>query len=317
MSSIINRCVYSQIQGQSLKDGRRRSLPVQLINLAATTGFDIGVTVGAAVAAAAVGAHLAGQPLTGPIVRAAVVGGVAKAGSMAVHGLVSFALYGNVAAVLALPLLMLMSFGTNVLAAAVVSHRVLDEAPSELLVAALVASLPLCLSFAWYYGAFNVPITFFNIAFDALGGFTFARMADNLEYPLCSASTAAAAGAAFGAVSTIASTLFGCCIIGHPRRQTISNDGGSAWNISSSGHLEAGWFGNRVNVYKSTHELLTGPGVSGSYTSQTTGWVRNRAHGFGWLWDTGRARAHAGWFALTTNDHTSTTGWGNRSEIRF
>ncbi|KAL2796195.1 hypothetical protein BJX66DRAFT_300242 [Aspergillus keveii] len=316
MSSIINRCVYSQIQGQSLKDGRRRSLPVQLIILAATTAFDIGVTAGAAVAAAAVGAHITGQPLRGQILRSAVIGGAAKAGSMAVHGLVSFGLHGNVPAILGLPLLMLMSFGTNVLAAAVVSLRVLDEVPSELLIAAVVASIPLCLSFAWYYGAFNVPITFFNIAFDALGGFTFARMADNLGYPICSGSTAAAAGAAFGAVSTVGSTLFGCCIIGHPRRQAIYNDG-SAWNISTSGHLEAGWCGNRVNVYKSTHELLTGPGVSGSYNSQTTGWVQNSAHGFGWQWDTGHTRAHAGWFTMTTNDHTSTTGWGNRTETRF
>jgi hypothetical protein len=28
----------------------------------------------------------------------------------------------------------------------------LGEAPSELLIAAVVASIPLCLSFAWYYG---------------------------------------------------------------------------------------------------------------------------------------------------------------------
>ncbi|KAL2859590.1 hypothetical protein BJX68DRAFT_226549 [Aspergillus pseudodeflectus] len=134
--------------------------------------------------------------------------------------------------------------------------------------------------------------------------------------PICSGSTAAAAGAAFGAVSTVGSTLFGCCIIGHPRRQAIYNDG-SAWNVSTSGHLEAGWCGNRVNVYKSTHEVLTGPGVSGSYNSQTTGWVQNSAHGFGWQWDTGHTRAHAGWFTMTTNDHTSTTGWGNSTEIRF
>ncbi|KAL3462437.1 hypothetical protein BJX64DRAFT_259138 [Aspergillus heterothallicus] len=316
MSSIVNRCVYSQIQGQSLKDGRRRSLPLQLVIFAATTVFDVGLTAGAAAAATAVGAHMAGQPLTGQALHAAVVGGVAKSGSMAVHGLVSFALYGNVAAVLALPLLMLMSFGTNVLVAAVVSFQLLDKVPSELPIAAVVASMPLCLSFAWYYGAFNVPITFFTLAFDVLGAFTFARMAGNLGYPVCSGSTAAAAGAVFGAISTMGSTLLGCCIIGHPRRQSIYNER-SAWNVSTSGYLEAGWGGNQVNVYKTTRETLSGPGISGSYTSQTTGWVYHSAHGFGLQWDTGHTRAHAGWFTFTTTDNTSTTGWGNRTEIRF
>ncbi|KAL2857375.1 hypothetical protein BJY01DRAFT_202688 [Aspergillus pseudoustus] len=104
---------------------------MQVVIFAATTAFDICLTAGAAVAATAVGAHMAERPLTDQALHAAVIGGVAKAGSMAVHGLVSFGLSGNVAAVLALPLLMLMCLGTNVLAAAVVSFRVLDEGESS------------------------------------------------------------------------------------------------------------------------------------------------------------------------------------------
>jgi hypothetical protein len=41
------------------------------------------------------------------------------------------------------------------------------------------------------------------IGWDALGGYTFARMAQNQGYPVCSLGAAAAAGGVYGALSAI------------------------------------------------------------------------------------------------------------------
>ncbi|KAL4871473.1 hypothetical protein BDV12DRAFT_194531 [Aspergillus spectabilis] len=317
MSSVINRCVYSQIQSWSLRTNSRRSFPAQFAIFLATSAFDIGITAGAAAAAAAVGAHMSNQPLTGRILHAAVIGGVVKAGSMASHAIFSFGLFGVIGTLMALPLLLAISFASNVVVVAAVASYLDVEAPTELLVAAVVASIPLCVSFAYYYGAFNVPITILTLSIDALGGFTFARMADNLGYPICTPSTAATAGAAFGTISTLSTTLLACLTIGHPRTIQQYGRGGGMSNVSTSGTSRVGWCGNRVYVNLSTREIISGLGVSGMANSETSGTVFNSAHGVGLHWDTGWERGHVGWSAWSSRDSTTTRSWSNVSQIQW
>ncbi|KLU86238.1 hypothetical protein MAPG_05255 [Magnaporthiopsis poae ATCC 64411] len=108
-------------------------------------------------------------------------------------------------------------FGVSVLITAQVCSAVLDETPSELLKAALVAALPLQFESVGMYisssqhregnksGAFRTLLATYLqiIGWDALGGYTFAKMAENLGRPVCSMGAAAAAGGVYGVLSGI------------------------------------------------------------------------------------------------------------------
>ena len=190
------------------------------------------LTSAAATAATVAGAQVAGVSLTPAMLQTAAVGGAIKAGAMAFAGIV---MLGPVSTpLLVLPLLLATSLGTNVLLVAAVGNRVLGHgepstssrspcflfvffffvwmsllsvlsgknklssmlAPSELLAAAAVASIPLSFCLIYYYGgsailpfagitgligiAFHVPVTVTSIALDVLGAYTFVKMADNL-----------------------------------------------------------------------------------------------------------------------------------------
>lgn len=87
--------------------------------------FDVAIVVGAAVAAATVGARTANAPLTAQILQAAVVGGSVKSGSMAAGGLLTLGPLNN--QFVLLPVIVISTFGSNLLTIYVVSNRVLGE----------------------------------------------------------------------------------------------------------------------------------------------------------------------------------------------
>ncbi|MBE3041613.1 hypothetical protein IMZ48_03340 [Candidatus Bathyarchaeota archaeon] len=156
----------------------------------ATRIFDVALTSAAATAATVAGAHAAGVSLTPAMLQTAAVGGAIKAGAMAFAGIVMLGPVST--PLLVLPLLLATSLGTNVLLVAAVGNRVLGHgepptssrspffpfvffffvwmsllsvlsgknelklssmlAPSGLLAAAAVASIPLSFCLIYYYG---------------------------------------------------------------------------------------------------------------------------------------------------------------------
>ena len=94
-----------------------------------------------------------------------------------------------------------------------------DEAPKQLIVAAVVAAVPLIFEmvrniqpvqdqegkteyYRWVYAIFL-------IAADALGGYVFARMAANQDMPISNFHAACSAGAVFGTLTWIARAMTG------------------------------------------------------------------------------------------------------------
>ncbi|AEO63819.1 37f01ce7-e425-433a-927d-df9003954b97 [Thermothielavioides terrestris] len=308
MSLAVSQCVYNQIQSYSLTDRRPRPWGGQLLVFAVTRLFDVALATAAATAAAAAGAHAAGAPLTSEILRNAAVGGALKSGAMVLAGL--FLLAPQNTPFLVLPMLLGTSIATNVLLVAAMANRTIGYAPTQLLVAAVVASVPLGFCPVYYYGAFRVPITFTSIPFDVLGAYTFAKMADNLGYPICPARPALVAGAVFGTVFSTGLTLFSCCVIG--RRRTIFLRGSS-----QSGMAYASCCGNRVYINASGTELYGGPGMYGSLDTYTTGTVLNSAHAIGIYWNPGALQGHLVWQTSSSIDNTATRSGGQATMFRM
>ncbi|KAK4647389.1 uncharacterized protein QC761_101120 [Podospora bellae-mahoneyi] len=312
MSLAISQCVYSQIQRYSLRRQKPRGLEEQVAIFVATRIFDVGLTTAAAVAAAAAGANAMGVPLTSDILRHAAIGGAIKAAAMAVAGLIMLAPQNT-------PLIVLMtllgtSIGSNALAVVAVANRIFgtDQAPNQLIIAAVVASIPLSFCFVYYYGAFRVPITFTSIAFDVLGAYTFVRMAENLGHPICPPRPALVAGAVFGAVFSGAITLLGCCVIGKSRTIPISDFSG---NGHVSGSALTTCCGNRVHVNVQSTEYARGQGVVGSRNTFTNGTIYNSAHGIGVYWDPGSIHGGLTFNTHSTRDCTTSTGTSNMTRI--
>ncbi|KAK4171724.1 hypothetical protein QBC36DRAFT_295067 [Triangularia setosa] len=310
MSLAISQCVYSQIQRYSLGRQKPRSFGEQVAIFAATRIFDVGLTVAAAVAAAAAGANAMGVPLTSDILRHAAVGGALKATAMAIAGLIMLAPQN--APLIVLMTLLGTSIGSNVVMVVAVANRIFGTAPNELIIAAVVASIPLSFCFVYYYGAFRVPITFTSIAFDVLGAYTFVKMAENLGHLICPARPALVAGAVFGTVFSFTTTLLGCCVIGKNRRVYISEYSG---NGSVSGSAFSTCCGNRVHVSIQSTEYARGPGVSGSSNNFTNGTVFNSAHGVGIFWDPGSVNGGLLFNTYSTRDCTTTTGSSNITRL--
>ncbi|GAB1317981.1 Transporter [Madurella fahalii] len=310
MSLAISQCVYSQIQRHSLRSQRQRAFGEQVAIFAVTRVFDVALATAAAVAAAAAAAHISSVPLSSDILQHAAVGGAVKAGAMAFAGIVMLAPQNT--PFIVLPILLGTSIATNVLLVAAVANRVLGYAPTQLLVAAVVASLPLSFCLVYYYGAFRVPITLTSIAFDVLGAYTFVRMADNLGFPVCPTRPALVAGAVFGTIFSVAVTLLGCCVIGRSRTIPLYRSAGRG---STSGYASAGCCGNRVYVSSTTTEYLGGPGTSGSSTTHTAGNVYNSFHGIGVYWDPGVVNGGLAWSRSSSRDTTTSTGHSNYTTI--
>ena len=90
-----------------------------------TRAYDVGIVCAAAVAAVAAGAHAAGAQLTASMLRAAVITAAAKSGLMAITGILTCRAVTS--PLLTLPFFFASLIGSNVLAAAVASIRVLGE----------------------------------------------------------------------------------------------------------------------------------------------------------------------------------------------
>ncbi|KAK2064246.1 hypothetical protein LY76DRAFT_641839 [Colletotrichum caudatum] len=112
------------------------------------------------------------------------------------------------------------SFGICPLLVTEVGNILLEETPKELVVAAVVAAVPLFFEgvrdikpkpdgdgnvdyFRWMYAIFLV-------ATDALGGYVFARMAANQGMPISNYHAACSAGAVYGTLTFLSRSMTGC-----------------------------------------------------------------------------------------------------------
>ncbi|KAL8339922.1 hypothetical protein RB601_006174 [Gaeumannomyces tritici] len=186
----------------------------------ALSAVDVALNAAAGPAAVATGAHVndsssGGDGASGRALGIGAVSGATKAGILAFVGFLEFADIGVASRMLLI--IVATVFGLSVLITAQVCSVVLGETPSELLKAALVAALPLQFESVGMYissshhreenksGSLRtLSGTYIQIiGWDALGGYTFARMAENLGRPVCSPAAAAAAGGVYGVLSGI------------------------------------------------------------------------------------------------------------------
>ncbi|KAJ5494307.1 hypothetical protein N7463_010394 [Penicillium fimorum] len=192
-------------------------VPLPAINIwtfFALAALDIAANAAAGPAAVATAAHVNGTPLTARAMQVGALAGVTKSGILA---FVEFASYAGLPTPAWILLALVASgFGICVLVTAEVSNLVLGETPSALLIAAVVAAIPLageCIgiyqSAGGLYG--SKPQTQLCVmGLDALGGYVFARMAHNGGYDICPYNVAAAAGAVYGVITGFFHTVLGC-----------------------------------------------------------------------------------------------------------
>ncbi|KAF7717082.1 Uncharacterized protein PECH_004508 [Penicillium ucsense] len=180
----------------------------------ALAALDIAVNAAAGPAAVATAVHVSGDKLTARSLQLGALAGVTKAGVLAFVEFVSYA--GIPAPAWLVLILFASSFGICVLVTAEISNLVLGETPSALLIAAIVAAIPLggeCIGIYQSAGGLsggNGGVQIFVMGLDALGGYVFARMAHNEGYDICAYNVAAAAGAVYGAITGIFHTGIGC-----------------------------------------------------------------------------------------------------------
>lgn len=190
--------------------------PISVLWLFALCALDIAVNASAGPAAVATGAHMNGSILTARALQLGALAGVTKSGILGFISLMSRAGLGTPAWVLLV--LLGTSFGICVLVTAEISSLVLNDTPDSLLIAALVAAIPLggecvglhtvVMGLATGQGAGTASLSL--IGLDALGGYVFARMAHNRGMDICAYKAAAGAGAVYGTVTGIIHFIFGC-----------------------------------------------------------------------------------------------------------
>ncbi|CRL23038.1 unnamed protein product [Penicillium camemberti] len=199
----------------------------------ALAALDVAVNAAAGPAAVATAAHVNGSPLTARAMQIGALAGVTKSGVLAFVEFAGFAGLPTPAWILLV--LVASGFGICVLVTAEVSNLVLGETPSALLIAAVVAAIPLageciglyeCKSIFFAYSSpllISVCISAAGglygskpqtqlciMGFDALGGYVFARMAHNGGYDICPYNVAAAAGAVYGVITGFFHVILGC-----------------------------------------------------------------------------------------------------------
>ncbi|KAL2126201.1 hypothetical protein VTI74DRAFT_1482 [Chaetomium olivicolor] len=197
---------------------------IKILVFVALSALDIGFNAAAGAAAVATGAHVNDSPVSGRAMGIGALAGVTKAGILAFVGLLGFADL-NIAAYMLL-ILFGSIFGIVVLVTLQVANTALGETPSQLLIAAIVAAIPLqgeglgmYFSLDNYYkndgnGNEETNLNFGGflslLGLDALGGYVFARMARNQGIEICALNAAAAAGAVFGALAMISKFVAYC-----------------------------------------------------------------------------------------------------------
>ncbi|KAJ5489253.1 hypothetical protein N7539_004143 [Penicillium diatomitis] len=223
-----------------------KKTPVTVWVFFALAALDIAVNAAAGPAAVATAVHVSGDKLTARSLQLGALAGVTKAGVLA---FVEFVSYTGIPAPAWLVLILFASsFGICVLVTAEISNLVLGETPSALLIAAIVAAIPLggeCIGIYQFHrrstrittdqslhvlaagglSGGNGGVQIFVMGLDALGGYVFARMAHNEGYDICAYNVAAAAGAVYGAITGIFHTGIGCMA-------------GAQSTISVNGHYE-------------------------------------------------------------------------------
>ncbi|KAL2116989.1 hypothetical protein VTJ04DRAFT_9157 [Mycothermus thermophilus] len=185
--------------------------------------YNLGFNAAAGAAAVATGAHVSGLPLTDRAMGIGALAGVTKSGIIAFVCIVRSVFIHSIAVAILL-VAVRSGFGIVVVVTLQVCNTIFGETPPELLVAAVVAAIPLLMdalsmrdAFLTVYaddedntlGRILVTLIFYlgNIGLDALGGYVFARMAQNQGTDICPLGAAAAAGGVFGALTFIPKLL--------------------------------------------------------------------------------------------------------------
>ncbi|KAJ5926656.1 hypothetical protein N7516_008429 [Penicillium verrucosum] len=146
----------------------------------ALAALDVAVNAAAGPAAVATAAHVNGSPLTARAMQIGALAGVTKSGVLAFVEFAGFAGLPTPAWILLV--LVASGFGICVLVTAEVSNLVLGETPSALLIAAVVAAIPL--------------------AGECIGLYEC--------YDICPYNVAAAAGAVYGVITGFFHVILGC-----------------------------------------------------------------------------------------------------------
>ncbi|KAK1826553.1 hypothetical protein QBC39DRAFT_364127 [Podospora conica] len=180
--------------------------------------LDLAMHAGAGAAAASVGAKGNGLPVTTRALQLGALAAITKAAMTTFREVVLMAKVNFAFTVLIF--LLSSSFGICPLLVTEVGNLSLGEAPKELLIAAVVAAIPLFFDtirdiepkpddegktnyLRWGYAVFLIPT-------DALGGYVFARMAANQGMPISNYSAACSAGAVFGTLTFLSRAMTGC-----------------------------------------------------------------------------------------------------------
>lgn len=183
-------------------------------------GFDLAMNAAAGAAAATVGAHLNGVPITTKVLRVAAVAGITKSAITSFHELVA-RMKVNFAFTMML-MLIFSSFGICLVVTAEISNSAYGRVPKELLIAAVVAAVPFLFEAIRTLEPNPLAedddegphpyLAIFLIASDPLGGYVFARMASNQGMPISNYHAACSAGAVFGTLTWLARVCTALCL---------------------------------------------------------------------------------------------------------
>ena len=180
--------------------------PQRILIFTLITILDLGFNAAAGAAAVAAGAQKNGLVenswVLPDIIALGALAGTMKSGILALPA--AGRKFGGLSWAMSLILFILFNpFGICTLIVASICQRVLDgEVPKELLIAGLVTALPLSAEMVYPEAVTLSRIgTVTLIGWDALAGYTFARMAENQGFVVCGWADAAAAGAVYGALS--------------------------------------------------------------------------------------------------------------------
>ncbi|KAH8723113.1 hypothetical protein GQ44DRAFT_828519 [Phaeosphaeriaceae sp. PMI808] len=184
-------------------------------------GFDLAMNAAAGAAAATVGAHLNGVPITTKVLRVAAVAGITKSAITSFRELVA-RMKVNFAFRMML-MLIFSSFGISLVVTVEISNSAYGRVPKELLIAAVVAAVPFLFEAARTLEPKpstgqdddegpHPYLAIFLIASDPLGGYVFARMASNQGMPISNYHAACSAGAVFGTLTWLARVFTALCL---------------------------------------------------------------------------------------------------------
>lgn len=188
--------------------------------------------------------------------------------------------------------------------------------------------------------ALRVPVPVFSIAIDAVGAFTFVRMADTLGEPrlpilsfllpscndredsrhltrtgfsICSGRVAASAGAVFGTITFAWLSLIGCCIVG--KKRTIHSyqfEGGTTSTLTGYSSC----CGSRTTVTGYADRYYQDGYTRGREHIDTSGYIYHWGQGIGLVWNAGSDIGGLGWFTSGSNDQTTSRMSGNSTTLR-